>query len=194
MLAARANDGRYEPFSFTPRRRARRVASVESTLPAPSTTRSHGWPTSSRSSSRARRSSGRRARTRSRAAPTRGNTTRSRSSGRSGSPRTPEQEAVAQFYSVNPVELFNRTFRTIAGDRGLTLAERSPAVRDAEHGQGGRSDQLLERQGVLEQLAADHRDPARATTTATRAPSGIQSGRRSSPLPRIRTMRPGTTA
>jgi hypothetical protein len=40
-----------------------------------------------------------------------------------GSPRTAEQEAVAQFYTVNPVELFNRTFRVITEDRGLTLAD-----------------------------------------------------------------------
>jgi hypothetical protein len=39
-----------------------------------------------------------------------------------GSPRTPEQEAVAQFYTVSLVELFNRTFRDIAEERGLTLA------------------------------------------------------------------------
>jgi hypothetical protein len=40
-----------------------------------------------------------------------------------GSPRTAEQEAVAQFYNVSLVELFNRTFRDIAEERGLTLAQ-----------------------------------------------------------------------
>jgi hypothetical protein len=40
-----------------------------------------------------------------------------------GSPRTPKQEAVAQFYTVNLVELFNRTFRQISEDRGLTLVD-----------------------------------------------------------------------
>ena len=40
-----------------------------------------------------------------------------------GSPRSAEQEAVAQFYTVNPVELFNRTFRVIAEAEGMTLAE-----------------------------------------------------------------------
>ena len=39
------------------------------------------------------------------------------------SPRTEEQTALAQFYTVNPVELFNRTFRVISEDQGLTLAE-----------------------------------------------------------------------
>jgi Vanadium chloroperoxidase N-terminal domain len=40
-----------------------------------------------------------------------------------GSARTPEQEALAQFYTVNPVELFNRTFRAIAAAKTLTIAE-----------------------------------------------------------------------
>ena len=39
------------------------------------------------------------------------------------SPRTPEQEAVAQFYTVNVIELLNRTFRTISETEGLTVAE-----------------------------------------------------------------------
>jgi hypothetical protein len=37
--------------------------------------------------------------------------------------RTPEQSALANFYTVNPVELFNRTFRVVAEDQGLTLVE-----------------------------------------------------------------------
>lgn len=40
-----------------------------------------------------------------------------------GSPRSAEQEALAQFYTVHPVELFNRTFRVISKAEGLTLAE-----------------------------------------------------------------------
>ena len=36
--------------------------------------------------------------------------------------RTPGQLAVAQFYVVNPVEMYNRTFRTIAQREGTTLA------------------------------------------------------------------------
>ena len=43
--------------------------------------------------------------------------------GTAGSPRSARQEAVARFYTVNPPELFNRTFRTIAADRGLTLVD-----------------------------------------------------------------------
>ena len=39
------------------------------------------------------------------------------------SPRTEEQTALARFYTVNPVELFNRTFRVVGAERGLTLVE-----------------------------------------------------------------------
>nr|AHZ45595.1 PAP2 superfamily protein [uncultured bacterium] len=37
--------------------------------------------------------------------------------------RTSEQTALAQFYTANPVEMFNRTFRVIAEDQDLTLVE-----------------------------------------------------------------------
>jgi hypothetical protein len=40
-----------------------------------------------------------------------------------GSSRTPDQEALALFYVPSPVEMFNRNFRQIASDEGLTLAE-----------------------------------------------------------------------
>jgi hypothetical protein len=39
------------------------------------------------------------------------------------SPRNPEQDAIAAFFNVNPVELLNRTFRTISEDEGLSLVE-----------------------------------------------------------------------
>lgn len=42
-----------------------------------------------------------------------------------GSPRTVEQEAVAQFFLVNPVEMYNRAFRTTSSDVGLTVAEQA---------------------------------------------------------------------
>ena len=45
--------------------------------------------------------------------------------GPTGSRRTPAQEAVAQFYNVTPVELFNRAFRTVAVDEGLPLVEQA---------------------------------------------------------------------
>jgi hypothetical protein len=41
------------------------------------------------------------------------------------SSRNPEQEAIAQFYTnnVSPVELFNRTFRSISASEGLTVVD-----------------------------------------------------------------------
>lgn len=35
--------------------------------------------------------------------------------------RSPEQTQMALFFTANPVEMFNRTFRTIAEDRGLSI-------------------------------------------------------------------------
>lgn len=46
-----------------------------------------------------------------------------KSLGAVGSTRNPEQQALAQFFTVNPVELYNRTFRTISAAQGLTLVE-----------------------------------------------------------------------
>lgn len=43
--------------------------------------------------------------------------------GAANSPRTPEQDAVARFYNVSPLELLNRTFRTISQTEGLSLVE-----------------------------------------------------------------------
>ena len=38
-------------------------------------------------------------------------------------PRNPEQEAIARFFNVNPLELFNRTFRAISQAEGLSVVE-----------------------------------------------------------------------
>jgi hypothetical protein len=46
-----------------------------------------------------------------------------KSLGALNSPRSPEQDAVARFYDVNPLELFNRTFRTISRTEGLSLVD-----------------------------------------------------------------------
>jgi hypothetical protein len=40
-----------------------------------------------------------------------------------GSARTPEQQALADFFNVNPVVLYNRTFRAVSVAQGLSLAE-----------------------------------------------------------------------
>jgi len=42
-----------------------------------------------------------------------------------GSTRTDEQTALATFYIVNPVEMFNRTFRTIVDEQGVHQAQQA---------------------------------------------------------------------
>ena len=42
-----------------------------------------------------------------------------------GSARTAEQEAVAQFFLANPVDMFGRAFRDIAAEEGLTTVEQA---------------------------------------------------------------------
>lgn len=42
-----------------------------------------------------------------------------------GSARTAKQEAVAQFFTVNPVEMYNRAFRTFAEERGLSTVDQA---------------------------------------------------------------------
>jgi hypothetical protein len=44
---------------------------------------------------------------------------------KTGSTRTPAQEALAQFYNLNPVDLHLRAFRTLAVDKKLTLTEQA---------------------------------------------------------------------
>lgn len=39
--------------------------------------------------------------------------------------RTPEQTATAMFFTANPIELYNRTFRTIAQNKGLSLVSQA---------------------------------------------------------------------
>lgn len=44
---------------------------------------------------------------------------------RTGGARTPEQEAMAQFFNTNPLEMYLRMFRKLAVDEGLTLVEQA---------------------------------------------------------------------
>jgi hypothetical protein len=122
MLAARTNDGRYVPFSFqvgtspgewrpTPPALVNDpfawVARVQPfLLESTSQFRTKGPPSLT-----------------SRAYAREYNEVKTLGGPTEGSARTPDQEALAQFYTVAPVELFNRTFRTIAEAEGLTIAE-----------------------------------------------------------------------
>jgi hypothetical protein len=123
MLRARADDGRYGDFRFTPGTEAGQWRPWD-TVPPGSVNDPNAWvaevtPFVIESPSQFR-TQGPHALT-SDAYTTEYNEVKAL--GTASSPRTAEQEAVAQFYTVNPVELFNRTFRTIAADRGLTLVD-----------------------------------------------------------------------
>jgi hypothetical protein len=122
MLAARTNDGRYGPFRFTSVEPT--VAGRWQTTPPAFVNDPFAWvaevkPFVIESPSQFR--------TKGPHALTTDAYTREynevKELGTVGSPRTAEQEAVARFYTVSLVELFNRTFRDIAEDRALTLAD-----------------------------------------------------------------------
>ena len=123
MLAARSNDGRYVPFSFTP------GAEPGQWRPAPPAFASDpfAWaayvrPFVLRSPSQFQSQGAARHReSRLRQGVQRGE--RARRTGYPDSARNAEQNAIARFYTVHPVELFNRTFRDIAAERRLSLAE-----------------------------------------------------------------------
>ena len=119
MLAARADDGRYVPFSHPV---GDQPGEWRPAPPDEVRTRTPGWPTSSRSRSTARRSSARRGRTRSTAPSTPPSTTRSRTSAPSTVPVTRSNRR-SPTSTTSPTELFNRTLRTVAEAEGLTPVE-----------------------------------------------------------------------
>ena len=42
---------------------------------------------------------------------------------KTGSSRTPEQRALAEFYQPNPVEMYNRAFRGLTANQDLSIAD-----------------------------------------------------------------------
>ncbi|HEX2467395.1 MAG TPA: vanadium-dependent haloperoxidase [Solirubrobacterales bacterium] len=122
MLAARTDDGRYEAFSFT----VGDDAGAWRPTPPGFVNDPFAWvarvePCLLRGPSQFRTKGPRRLT--SRAYARQYNELKELGGPTLGSSRTAEQEAVAQFYTVNPLELFNRTFRTISEDRRLTLVD-----------------------------------------------------------------------
>ena len=112
-----------------------------------------------------------------------------------GSTRTPEQTtAGACFVSTTRCRIMNRAFRQIAERRDLSLAREARLFGMASPRRGRRPDRLLGRQGLLELLAADHRDPR----SGVRRQSGDgTAGRLAVVAPDaglFRIIRPGTTA
>ena len=71
---------------------------------------------------------------------------------------SPEQQAIAEFH-VNTVEMYNRTFRTVAEAQGLTLAEEARLFAMANGATANSPHQLFGRQGQLALLPSNHRHP-----------------------------------
>lgn len=105
--------------------------------------------------------------------------------------RTSEQTATALFFAVNPMELFNRTFRGIADAKGLSVAEEARLF--AMLSMAG-ADALI---GCWDdKVFWSYWRPVPstwATMTATPGLPGIQAGRRCSPPRLTRTIPRGTT-
>ena len=78
-----------------------------------------------------------------------------------GATRTPTQQALVDFFQVNPIEMYYRSFRAYALAQGLDLAEQARLFAKFGLLERRRVDQLLGEQGALEQLASDHCDPPR---------------------------------
>ena len=111
-----------------------------------------------------------------------------------GSTRTPEQTALAQFYTDHPVPLWNRAFRTVGpGASGLGSGSTSARLLAMVDAAGGRRpDRLLGRARARRSvLAPDRRDPARAdedgnpSTTADPAWSSLIGGLAAVPGPPV---------
>ena len=86
--------------------------------------------------------------------------TRSSRSARSTSTtRTADQTNAAIFWQSQPLGLYGGVMRSLSARFGLSTAAERPPVRDGEPRRGRRRDRLLERQVLLELLAADRRDP-----------------------------------
>jgi hypothetical protein len=122
MLAERANDGRFGPFRFTP------GTEPGEWVPTGGVNDPFAWvarvePFVLKSTSQFRTKGPKHLESRSYAREY--NEVKDLGGNGTTTPtlRTPEQTALAAFYTVNPVELFNRTFRVIAEARGLTLVE-----------------------------------------------------------------------
>jgi hypothetical protein len=124
MLTARQNDGRFVPFSFT---QGTGVGEWRPTATVPPFTDPFAWvgrvkPFVLESTSQFR-TDGPNAVTSAAYTAEFNEVKALGGDATTGSARTPAQTALAQFYIPNPVEMWNRTFRGIAVDQGLTMVE-----------------------------------------------------------------------
>ena len=95
--------------------------------------------------------------------------------GSATSVRTPEQQALADFYTVSPVELFNRAFRGLTDERGLSLAKEARLFAMLNVAGADALINCWRRQGVLPLLASDHRNPGgqRRRQPRTKGDTGV---------------------
>ena len=77
----------------------------------------------------------------------------------SSTTRTADQTKAAIFWQAHPVALYGGVMRSLSARFGLTTARERTAVREGEPRRRRRRHRLLERQVLLELLAADRRDP-----------------------------------
>jgi hypothetical protein len=124
MLTDRLNDGRFVPFSFT---QGTGVGDWRPTATAPPLTDPFAWVGKVRpfvlESTSQFRTDGPNAVTSDQYTVEFNEVKALGGDAATGSARTPAQTALAQFYIPNPVEMWNRTFRGIAVDQGLTMVE-----------------------------------------------------------------------
>ena len=73
--------------------------------------------------------------------------------------RTADQTAAAIFWQFAPTVLYNRLTRELSAARQLDVVDEATTPRDGEPRRRGRGDQLLERQVALALLAPEGRDP-----------------------------------
>ena len=194
MLAARTGDGRYVPFSFTEGDGGGRMASGPTWMVNdPFAWVANVKPFVLRSASQFRSKGPLDIRSRAYAK----EYNEVKDLGADGQSRKDKQTAVARFYIVHPIELFNRTFRVIAEDRGLSLVEEARLFAMLNI---ARADTLIncwsdkELFGFWRPITAIHE----GDNDGNRRTDGDTDGRRSSPRRparrRIQTTLPGTTA
>ncbi len=91
------------------------------------------------------------------------------------SPRNAEQDAIARFFNVNPLELLNRTFRGISQTEGLSLVEDARLFGDDQRRPARTPSSTAGTRSGSTPSGGRPPPSARVTTTATRGRSATQS-------------------
>ena len=107
-------------------------------------------------------------------------------------PRAGAEQPVARFFTVNPLEMYNRAFRGVAEAEGLTIVEQARlfAMLNMAGADPSSTAGTTRRTGAFGAITAIQQ----GNDDGNRRRPAIRRGRRSARTPRIRTTRPGTTA